>query len=42
MLELVEAQDVALIGTVYKDMKMKPSILDEYTKVRAAKAGTSP
>ena len=40
MLELVEAQDVALIGTVYKDMKMKPSILDEYTKVQAACAGS--
>ena len=36
MLDLQEDQVVALIGTVYKDMKMKPSILDEYTKVRAS------
>lgn len=36
MLELVEGRDVAIIGTVYKDMKMKPSILDEYTKVLPA------
>lgn len=24
---------MAVVGTVYKDMKMKPNILDEYTKV---------
>ena len=23
-----------VVGTVYKDMKLKPSILDEYVKVR--------
>ncbi|KAK9813992.1 hypothetical protein WJX73_008449 [Symbiochloris irregularis] len=34
ILELVEGEEVAVIGTVYKEMKMKPSILDEYTKDR--------
>lgn len=28
-----EGHEVAVIGTLYKDMKLKPSILDEYTKV---------
>eukprot|EP00878_Enallax_costatus_P040159 GHUV01046161.1.p1 GENE.GHUV01046161.1~~GHUV01046161.1.p1 ORF type:complete len:454 (+),score=87.39 GHUV01046161.1:216-1577(+) len=27
-----EDQEVAVIGTLYKDMKLKPSILDEYSK----------
>ena len=33
VLDLVEGQEVAVVGTVYKEMKMKPNILDEYTKV---------
>lgn len=33
VLDLVEDEEVALVGTIYKDMKLKPSILDEYTKV---------
>lgn len=27
-----EEQEVAVVGTLYKDMKLKPSILDEYSK----------
>lgn len=27
-----EDQEVAVIGTLFKDMKLKPSILDEYSK----------
>lgn len=26
---------MAIVGTLYKDMKLKPSILDEYVKDRA-------
>ena len=33
ILNLPENDDVAVLGTVYKDMKLKPSILDEYVKV---------
>jgi len=33
ILELQENQEVAVIGTLYKEMKLKPSILDEYNKV---------
>ena len=33
ILELPEGQEVAVIGTLYKEMKLKPSILDEYNKV---------
>lgn len=32
MLELVEREDCILLGTLYKEMKLKPSILDEYVK----------
>jgi DNA polymerase delta subunit 2 len=32
ILSVGEDQEVAVIGTLYKDMKLKPSILDEYTK----------
>ena len=35
ILNLPENDDVAVLGTVYKDMKLKPSILDEYVKVTA-------
>lgn len=28
-----EGLEVCVVGTLYKDMKLKPSILDEYTKV---------
>lgn len=28
-----EGREVCVVGTLYKDMKLKPSILDEYTKV---------
>lgn len=31
-----EGAEVVVIGTIYKDMKLKPSILDEYVKVRPA------
>ena len=34
ILELPENQEVAVVGTVYKEMKLKPSILSEYNKVR--------
>ena len=33
ILAVPEGQEVVVIGTVYKDMKLKPSILDEYVKV---------
>eukprot|EP00891_Asterochloris_glomerata_P002214 jgi/Astpho2/2214/e_gw1.00040.61.1_t len=36
ILNLPENDDVAVLGTVYKDMKLKPSILDEYVKDRGA------
>jgi len=32
VLELVEREDCILLGTLYKEMKLKPSILDEYVK----------
>jgi DNA polymerase delta subunit 2 len=35
VLELSEEEEVAVVGTLYKDMKLKPSILDEYVKDRA-------
>lgn len=34
ILTLPENDEVMVVGTVYKDMKLKPSILDEYVKVR--------
>jgi hypothetical protein len=30
------------VGTAYKQMALKPSILDEYTKERGAKGGLTP
>ena len=39
MLDIPEEGEVAIVGTLYKDMSLKPSILDEYSKdpgVRAA------
>jgi hypothetical protein len=33
VLDLPENQEVAVIGTLYKEMKLKPSILAEYSKV---------
>ena len=30
VLDLVDGQDCILVGTLYKEMKLKPSILDEY------------
>lgn len=33
VLDLPEGQEVVVIGTLYKDMKLKPSILSEYSKV---------
>ena len=33
VLDLPEGKEVAIIGTLYKEMKLKPSILAEYTKV---------
>ncbi|EFJ48321.1 hypothetical protein VOLCADRAFT_81183 [Volvox carteri f. nagariensis] len=38
ILEVPESKEVAVIGTVYKNMKLKPSILDEYSKDRGLKA----
>ncbi|KAG2422561.1 hypothetical protein HXX76_015941 [Chlamydomonas incerta] len=38
ILEVQEGKEVAVIGTIYKNMKLKPSILDEYTKDRGLKA----
>ena len=35
ILELPENVEVAVVGTVYKEMKLKPSILSEYNKVSA-------
>ncbi len=39
ILDLPEGQEVAVVGTVYKEMKLKPSILDEYNKARLVSAG---
>ena len=36
VLEMPEGQEVIVIGTLYKDMKLKPSILAEYSKVGQA------
>ncbi len=33
ILDLPENQEVAVLGTLYKEMKLKPSILNEYNKV---------
>ena len=33
ILDLPENQEVAVVGTIYKEMKLKPSILQEYNKV---------
>ncbi|GIL57750.1 hypothetical protein Vafri_12896 [Volvox africanus] len=38
ILEVQESMEVAVIGTIYKNMKLKPSILDEYSKDRGLKA----
>jgi len=32
--DLPEGQETVAVGTIYKDMKLKPSIMDEYTKDR--------
>jgi DNA polymerase delta subunit 2 len=32
ILNVGEDREVAVIGTLYKDMKLKPTILDEYAK----------
>jgi DNA polymerase delta subunit 2 len=42
ILELEEGKEVAVVGTVYKQMKLKPSILDEYTKERGARGALAP
>ena len=34
ILEIPEDREVAVLGTIYKEMKLKPSILAEYTEVR--------
>lgn len=36
ILAVPEGAEVVIVGTVYKDMKLKPSILDEYVKVHLA------
>lgn len=33
ILNLPEAKECVVIGTAYKEMKLKPNILDEYVKV---------
>ncbi|GFR50147.1 hypothetical protein Agub_g12308 [Astrephomene gubernaculifera] len=38
ILEVQESKEVAVIGTIFKNMKLKPSILDEYTKDKGLKA----
>lgn len=35
ILGVPEEGEVAVVGTLYKEMGLKPSILDEYTKDRA-------
>ena len=35
ILEVPEEGEVAVVGTLYKEMKLKPSILDEYVKDRS-------
>lgn len=35
ILDVPEEGEVAVVGTLYKDMKLKPSILDEYVKDRS-------
>lgn len=37
ILNVGEDAEVGVIGTLYKDMKLKPSILDEYSKDRGLK-----
>ena len=32
--DLPEGQEVVVVGTAYKEMKLKPSIMDEYAKDR--------
>ena len=39
ILTLPENDEVMVVGTVYKDMKLKPSILDEYVKVCVSGTG---
>jgi len=34
ILNLPEGQDSIVIGTAYKEMRLKPNILDEYVRVR--------
>ncbi|XP_020596527.1 DNA polymerase delta small subunit isoform X2 [Phalaenopsis equestris] len=36
VLELEENKECVIVGTIYKHMKLKPSILDEYSKERTA------
>ena len=36
---LPEGQEVVAIGTLYKDMKLKPSIMDEYAKDKCVGGG---
>lgn len=40
ILELREAEDCVIIGTLFKDMPLKPSILDEYAKDRGIAPAT--
>jgi translation initiation factor IF-3 len=35
-----EGKDLAVVGTLYKDMKLRPTILDEYIKVGNKKTQT--
>ena len=38
ILEVPEGREVAVVATVYKEMRLKPSILDEYSKDKGVKA----
>jgi DNA polymerase delta subunit 2 len=42
ILELEEGKEVAVVGTVYKQMKLKPSILEEYLRERGARGALAP
>lgn len=38
ILDVRENNDVVVIGTIFKDMKLKPSVLEEYTRERGLPA----
>lgn len=42
ILELQEVEECVVIGTLYKQMQLKPSILEEYSKERLGPASSAP